>query len=101
MEHCPGPPKKSPKTARSNLQGQVNRDCPPKKRQSKSFYTPFTQVEKECFSIYEKQNIITNFSHPLTTKIDYLRHPNLTPIDSVQELNGGSLVPYNQYVRAS
>ena len=33
--------------------------------------------------------------------MDYLRHPNLTPIDSVQELNGGSLVPYNQYVRAT
>ena len=57
-------------------------------------------MEKEYFSIYEKKYIITYFSHPLTTKIDYLRHPNLTPIDSVQELNGGSFVPYNQYVRA-
>ena len=58
-------------------------------------------MEKEYFSIYEKQNIITYFSHPLTTKIDYLRHPNLTPIDSVQELNGGSFVPYNKYVRVT
>ena len=29
---APGPPKKSPKTALSNLQGQVNRDCPPKEK---------------------------------------------------------------------
>ena len=55
---APGPLKRSPKTALSNLQGQVNHDCPPKKRQSKPFYTPFPQVEKEYFSVYEKQNII-------------------------------------------
>ena len=29
---APGPPKKSLKAALSNLQGQVNRDCPPKEK---------------------------------------------------------------------
>jgi len=42
---------------------------PEKYRNSKPFWTAFPQVEKEYFSIGEKQNIITYFSYPLRWKI--------------------------------